>query len=84
MAVLAIAKGVFAVMKAVPAARDIFVRVQGLYYDAIFSGLNNDVNDKKGRRRAISNSIENAKSDEDRRHLSIMLHEFNSGVVSDD
>lgn len=71
-------------MKAIPAANDLFEKVQGLYYDALFSGINNDVKAKKRRRRAISNSIENASSDEDRRQLSIMLHEFNAGILPDD
>jgi len=68
-------------MKAVPAALSLFEKVQGMYYDMIFSNLRKEVQDKKGRRRAISNSIENAASDEDRRHLSIILHEFNAGIV---
>lgn len=70
-------------MKAIPAAKSIFFEVQNMYYDMIYAGLNDKVQEKKGKRRAISNAIETAKTNEDRKHLSIMLHEHNSGVSDD-
>jgi len=79
---MTIASVVYSVIKAVPAVRDIFRDVQDLYYNSLFEGLSTQTNIKKGKRRALSNSIENANSDEDRRYLSIMLHEHSNGVQS--
>lgn len=74
-----IAKFLFGMFETVPAVRDIFFQVQELYYNKLYSDLSIETNEKKGKRRALSNSIENANSDEDRKHLSIMLHELRSG-----
>ena len=79
---MAIASVIYSVIKAVPAVRDIFRDVQDLYYNNLFEGLSTQTNIKKGKRRALSNSIENASTDEDRRYLSIMLHEHANGVQS--
>lgn len=83
MGISTIASGIFAVVKAIPAAKSIFFEVQDMYYDMIYASLNASIQEKKGKRRALSNSIENANSDEDRKYLSIMLHEYNSGVSND-
>jgi len=72
----------YAIIKAVPAAKSIFFGIQDLYYNELFENLSVNTNDKKGRRRALSNSIENANTNEDRKHLSIMLHELHNGVRS--
>jgi hypothetical protein len=66
---------IFSIIKAVPAARDIFFAVQDLYYNNYFENLSVSMNDRKGKRRALSNSIAMARTDEDRQHLSIMLAE---------
>ncbi len=76
MGISAIASVGYSIIKAIPAVKQIFFGIQDLYYNEIFENLTIDKNDKKGRRRAISNSIEIARSDEDRQHLSILLAEF--------
>ena len=71
-----IASGIWTVITAVPAALSLFNQVQDLYYTNLFNGISDDVNQYKEKRRAISNSIENASNDDDRRALSIVLAEL--------
>jgi hypothetical protein len=78
MTISAIASTVYNVIMAVNAFKKVFFAVQELYYDNLFESLSTERNDIKGRRRALSNSIENASSDDDRRQLSIMLAELQS------
>lgn len=68
-----VAAFIYAVVKAVPKVKEIFDDVQSLYYDELFKKVQNTQLDYIGRRRALSNSIEMAKTNEDRKHLSIML-----------
>jgi len=65
------------VIEAIPAIRDIFFKILDLHYAKLSKDLLEGVRDTVEKRRAISNAIENAKSKEDRRVLSIMLHEHN-------
>jgi len=67
---------IYGIIKAIPAARDLFFGVQDLYYNDLFEDLSTEANDYKGRRRAISNSIEAANTNDDLRHLSLMLAEL--------
>lgn len=76
MTITTIATGAYKLIVGFKAARDLFFAIQNIYYDNLFERLSNEVNDLKGRRRALSNSIENANSDDDRRHLSILLAEL--------
>jgi len=76
MSITAIAGVAYKIIVGFNSAKQLFFAIQNLYYDKLFEDLSNEVNDLKGRRRAISNSIENANSDEDRRHLSVMLAEL--------
>lgn len=69
---------IYNLVKAIPAIRDVFYGVQDLYYNELFENMSQEVNDYKGRLRAISNSIENANSNDDLRHLSLMLAELQS------
>jgi hypothetical protein len=68
----------YGLTKAVPAAKDIFFGIQDLYFDEVFKNLSTATNDYTGRLRAISNSIENAHSNDDLVHLSVMLAELQS------
>ena len=76
MNLLTIAKVAYNIIMVVPTVERLFNAIQDLYYNNYFKGLEEDLNDYKGRRRAISNAIESAKSNEDRKHLSIMLAEL--------
>lgn len=66
----------YALIKALPAARDMFFGLQKLYYDDLFAKLSDERDDYVGRRRALSNAIENANSNDDLAHLSILLAEL--------
>lgn len=68
----------YSIIKAVPAARDIFFGLQDLYYNETFERLSTIKNDYKGKRRALSNAIELSKTDDDRRQYSLMLAELQS------
>lgn len=57
-------------------AKQLFFAIQDLYYDKLFEDLSDELNNYKEKRRALSNAIENANSDEDRRALSVMLAEL--------
>lgn len=70
-----VASTILSVIKAIPAARDLFFAVQDLYYNNLYEKLSVEKNDRKGQRRALSNSIAKAASDEDRLHLSVLLAE---------
>ena len=76
MSLAGIAAGIYGVMKAIPAAQRLFTQIQDLYYNELFGSMSEDIADYKGRRRAISNSIETASNDDDRRVLSLMLSEL--------
>lgn len=73
MSITAIASGAYKLIVGFNSAKQLFFAIQKLYYDNLFEGLSDEYNDLKEKRRAISNAIENANSDEDRRALSIML-----------
>lgn len=68
---------IWGIIEAIPAVRDIFFKILDLHYSKLSKELLEGVRDTVEKRRAISNAIENAKSKEDRRVLSIMLHEHN-------
>lgn len=72
----------YAIVKAIPAARDLFYGIQDLYYNDIYETISTEANDYIGERRALSNSIETAKTNEDLQALSVLLakHERNAGM----
>lgn len=68
---------VWGVIEAIPAIRDIFFKVLDLHYSKLSKNLHDGIIETVDKRRAISNAIENAKTKDDLRMLSIMLHDFN-------
>lgn len=76
MTISTIASGVYKLIVGFNSAKQIFFAVQDLYYDNLFEDLSDELNNYKEKRRALSNAIENANSDDDRRALSIMLAEL--------
>lgn len=80
---MAVGAVIFGVIKVVPAIRDIFMEVKDLYYSEYFSKLSTETYDLNGKRKAISKAIQGAKSNEDRKHLSIMLHELEHNGLPD-
>ena len=67
---------IYSLIKAIPAIRDIFVKIQDMYYNDIFEKMSDNKNSYKEKRRALSNAIETANSNDDLRALSIMLAEL--------
>ncbi len=70
------AKVAYNVIVGFNSAKQLFFAIQDLYYDNLFRELSKEREDIKRRRRAITNAIETAKSNEDLQELSIVLAEL--------
>jgi len=73
----AIATALYKVVVTIPKIWNIFQEIQKLHLDKKIADLKEEHDDYISRRRALSNAIEVCKTKEDRRNLSIMLHELN-------
>lgn len=76
MSITTIASMAYKIIVGFNSAKQLFFAIQDLYYDNLFEDLSDELNNYKEKRRALSNAIENANSDDDRRALSIMLAEL--------
>ena len=69
------------IITAIPTITSLFEKLVDLYYNKKISEAEGKVSDKAARRKALMNSIANAKDKNDRKELSILLHKHNIGKL---
>jgi len=83
MSITAIASGIFAIAKAFPKIMELYNKVESLIMEWRLSQITDDYQMKRDKIRAITASISRATTNEERRALSKILHDYTSGKFHD-
>jgi hypothetical protein len=83
MSIAAIASGIFAIAKAVPKVMELLNKLEKHLLDYRLAQITDSYTIKREKISAIVNSISRAETNEERRALSKILHDYTSGKFLD-
>lgn len=83
MSLLSIASGIFAVARAIPQVKEVIMLAWNLFVDKEINQMESGEAERNEEFAALMRAIKDAKTNEDRKQLSITLHRLRTNGMSD-